>query len=167
MQWYVTSLPQHRTAPHLTTTTTTTTAAAADNIFPDNLGSGLGWAGGGCWAGLGWAAAHRHQSPSPGTSCRGITRAGVTRGCGEAPLVTRLTIHTVQPSPDTLGVITVSLRARYVRARSRLTVKCAGCRVRPAPRAAARHCRQVKVAGRPQSRLGTAASTQPTAYLHI
>ena len=51
MQWYVTSLPQHRTAPHLTTTTSA--AAAADNIFPDNLGSGLGWAGGGCWAGLG------------------------------------------------------------------------------------------------------------------
>ena len=102
-----------------------------------------------------------------GTSCRGITRAGVTLGCDEAPLVTRLTIHTVQPSQDTLGVITVSLRARYVRARSRLTVKCAGCRVRPAPRAAARHCRQVKVAGRPQSRLGTAASAQPTAYLDI
>ena len=123
-------LPQHRTAPHLTTTTTTS-AAAADNIFPDNLGSGLGWAG---WAGLGSSST---PPPVPirllATSCRGITRARVTPGCDEAPLVTRLTILTAAITRHAgcdHGVTARSIRA------CALAAHCQVCRVQGPPRAA-------------------------------
>ena len=127
-------LPQHRTAPHLTTTTTTTASAAAvDNIFPDNLGSGLGWAG------LGWLGMLGSTPPPVPirllgyTSCRGITRARVTLGCDEAPLVTRLTIHTAAITRHAgcdHGVTARSIRA------CALAAHCQVCRVQGPPRAA-------------------------------
>ena len=125
-------LPQHRTAPHLTTTTTAS-AAAADNIFPDNLGSGLGWAV------LGWAGLGSTPPPVPipllGTSCRGITRAGVTLGCEEAPLVTRLTIHPHCAAITRHAGCDHGVTARSIRACA-LAAHCQVCRVQGPPRAA-------------------------------
>ena len=93
------------------------------------------------WAGLGWAELGSSSTPPPvpirllGTSCRGITRAGVTLGCDEAPLVTRLTIHPHPAAITRHAGCDHGVTARSIRACA-LAAHCQVCRVQGPPRAA-------------------------------